>query len=48
VDLILGSTFEEEKKITESVGDAADSGIPHVTAVLAFSEDGTASFQRDE
>jgi antirestriction protein ArdC len=28
VDLILGSTFEEEKERTENVGDAADSGIP--------------------
>jgi hypothetical protein len=28
VDLILGSTFEEENKTTENVGDAGVSGIP--------------------
>ncbi len=28
VDLILGSTFEEEKETTENAGDAAVSGIP--------------------
>jgi antirestriction protein ArdC len=45
-DLILGSTFEEEKTTTEKAGDAAVSVIPDVTDVLALSEDGTASFQR--
>ena len=28
VDLILGSTFEEENETTENAGDAAVSGIP--------------------
>jgi antirestriction protein ArdC len=34
VDLILGSTFEEEKVTTESAGDAAVSGIPDPAGVL--------------
>jgi antirestriction protein ArdC len=33
VDLILGSTFEEEKETTENAGDAAVSGIPAAVAV---------------
>jgi antirestriction protein ArdC len=33
VDLILGSTFEEENETTENAGDAAVSGIPAAVAV---------------
>ena len=33
VDLILGSTFQEESKTVEDAGDAADSGIPAAIAV---------------
>jgi antirestriction protein ArdC len=33
VDLILGSTFEEEKETTENAGDAAVSGIPAAVAI---------------
>jgi hypothetical protein len=33
VDLILGSTFEEEKVTTESAEDAAVSGIPAAVAM---------------
>jgi antirestriction protein ArdC len=33
VDLILGSTFEEEKETSESAGDAAISGIPAAVAM---------------
>ncbi len=33
VDLMLGSTFEEEKEITENAGDAAVNGIPATVAM---------------
>jgi antirestriction protein ArdC len=33
VDLILGSTFEEEKETSENAGDAAISGIPAAIAM---------------
>lgn len=33
VDMILGSTFEEENETTESAGDAAVSGIPAAVAI---------------
>ena len=33
VDLMLGSTFEEEKEMSENVGEAAVSGFPAVVAV---------------
>jgi hypothetical protein len=33
VDLILGSSFEEEKETTENAGDAAVSGIPAAVAM---------------
>jgi antirestriction protein ArdC len=33
VDMILGSTFEEENETTENAGDAAISGIPAAIAV---------------
>jgi hypothetical protein len=33
VDLILGTTFEEENETTENVGDAAVSGIPAAVAM---------------
>jgi hypothetical protein len=33
VDLIFGSTFEEESETTENAGDAAVSGIPAAVAM---------------
>ena len=33
VDMILGSTFEEENETTENAGDAAVSGIPAAVAM---------------
>ena len=39
VDLILGSTFEEENETTENAGDAAVSGIPAAVAMNIVSGD---------